>query len=266
MSVESHRRDVMYAEERQQAIAEQVRTDGRVSVTALAATFTVTNETVRRDLAVLERGGHLQRVHGGAVRSGTVPGTGELDVYERAVENPDAKAAIGRAAMRFLPADRGSLYIDAGTTTLQAAGMIPADHRLTVLTHSLPIASSLAGHPSADLHVLGGRVRGITQAMVGAGTLTALHGLRVSTAFVGTNGISAEHGLSTPDPEEAAIKSAIVRSANHVVVLADSSKLGRTELTSFATLDDIDVLVTEVPPDASRMADFDAHGIEVVIA
>ena len=256
----------MYAEERQQAIADQVRTHGRVSVSGLADAFAVTSETVRRDLAVLERGGHLERVHGGAVRSGTTPSIGELGIDERTVENPIAKAAIGRAAMRFLPSDGGSLLIDAGTTTYQAALEIPRDRHLNVMTHAIPIASVLAVHPTISLHVIGGRVRGITQAMVGADTVDALRRLRVTTAFVGTNGISSAHGLSTPDPEEAAVKSAIVRAAERVVVLADSSKVDREELSSFAGLDRVDVLVTDAVPDPAAATAFDARGIEVVIA
>jgi DeoR family fructose operon transcriptional repressor len=256
----------VYAEERQQAIANQVRVNGRASVTALASLFDVTSETVRRDLAVLERNGHLQRVHGGAVRPGATPVVGEQGIDERLMSHTDQKLAIGAAASRFLPPDGGSVFIDAGTTTYQAALALPRDRRLTLMTHSIPIAGALAAQGAETLHVLGGRVRGLTQAMVGADTVAALERLRITTAFVGTNGISIAHGLSTPDPDEAAIKSAIVRSAHRVVVLADSSKAGHEDLTSFAALADIDVLITDtgIDPDfAGALAD---HGIETVIA
>ncbi|MDL9947700.1 DeoR/GlpR family DNA-binding transcription regulator [Gordonia sp. ABSL11-1] len=256
----------MYAEERQQAIADQVRANGRASVTALATLFDVTSETVRRDLAVLERSGHLQRVHGGAVRPGTTPVLGEQGIDERQMTRTDQKLAIGRTATRFLPPDGGSVFFDAGTTTCQAALAMPRDRRLTLITHSIPIAAVLADNRSADLHVLGGRVRGLTQATVGAETVAALERLRVSTAFVGSNGISHSHGLSTPDPDEAAIKSAIVRVANRVVVLADSSKIDREDLSSFADLDDVDVLITDDDIDPVASAALSARGIDVVIA
>ncbi|AZG44161.1 HTH-type transcriptional repressor GlcR [Gordonia insulae] len=190
----------MYAEERQQAIADQVRANGRASVAALATLFEVTSETVRRDLAVLERAGHLQRVHGGAVRPGATPVVGEQGIDVRQMTRTEQKVAIGRAATRFLPPDGGSVFFDAGTTTFQAAGALPRDRKLTLITHSIPIAAVLAGHGSSDLHVLGGRVRGLTQATVGAETVAALERMRISTAFVGTNGISEAHGLSTPTP------------------------------------------------------------------
>ncbi|GAB88310.1 DeoR/GlpR family DNA-binding transcription regulator [Gordonia rhizosphera] len=256
----------MYAEERQQAIADQVRANGRASVTALAALFDVTSETVRRDLAALERAGHLQRVHGGAVRPGNTSTLGEQGIDERQMTHTEEKIAIGRAATRFLPPDGGSVFFDAGTTTYQAALALPRDRRLTLITHSIPIAAALATQGAADLHVLGGRVRGLTQATVGSETVAALERLRVSTAFVGANGISESHGLSTPDPDEAAIKAAMVRVANRVVVLCDSSKMDREDLSSFADLADVDVLITDSGIDADSSAALSARGIEVVIA
>ncbi|MEE4022843.1 DeoR/GlpR family DNA-binding transcription regulator [Gordonia sp. PKS22-38] len=256
----------MYAEERQQAIADRVRVDGRASVAELTALFDVTSETVRRDLAALERTGHVQRVHGGAVRPGATPVTVEQGIDERQRSHTDQKLAIGRTAIRFLPEAGGSVFFDAGTTTYQAALAFPRDRRLTLVTHSIPIAASLAGLMGDNLHILGGRVRGLTQAMVGAATVEALARLRVSTAFVGTNGISTAHGLSTPDPDEAAVKAAICRSADRVVVLADSSKFGHEDLMSFADLTDIDVLITDRGIDSATTAELTDKGIETVIA
>ncbi len=256
----------MYAEERQQAIAELVRSKGRASVSALAERFEVTSETVRRDLASLERAGHLQRVHGGAVRPGLVQIVDEQGIGEREASHADQKVAIGRAAMRFLPPDGGSLALDAGTTTYQAALNIPTDRRLSVVTSSLPLATLLAEHPSATLHLVGGRVRSLTQAAVGADTVSRLRQFRSTVAFIGTNGVSEGLGLSTPDPDEAAVKSALVRSAQRVIVLADSSKMNREDFAGFADLEDVDVLITDAGIDPTFSAVLSARGIEVVIA
>ncbi|MFT4127311.1 MAG: DeoR/GlpR family DNA-binding transcription regulator [Gordonia sp. (in: high G+C Gram-positive bacteria)] len=256
----------MYAEERQQAITELVRTQGRASVSALAEKFEVTGETVRRDLASLERAGLLQRVHGGAVRPGLLQIVDEQGLDERNASHIPEKAAIGRAASRFLPPDGGSIALDAGTTTYQAALNLPRDRRLSVVTSSVPIAGAVADHPSMTLYLVGGRVRGLTQAAVGAATVSQLSTFRTSVAFIGTNGISEELGLSTPDPEEAAVKSALVTSAQRVVVLADSSKINREEFSAFAGLDDIDVLITDPRIDPGFSAALSARGIELVIA
>lgn len=262
----------MYAAERHEAIAAAVRATGRVSVLDLATRFDVTGETIRRDLAVLERAGHVHRVHGGAVD----PALSTLDARERPLaeriaSHSDAKAAIGLAAQRFLPPAGGSAFFDAGTTTYQAARAF-AQHRepdpreLTVVTNALGVAATLAKVPSVNLHLIGGRLRGITQASVGADTVAAVARLRVSVAFVGTNGLSIEHGLSTPDPDEAAVKSAIVGCADRVVVLTDSSKFGVDEMVSFAPLSDVDVIITDAAADPAAVASFTEQGIEVVTA
>ena len=256
----------MYAEERQQAIADLVRLHGRASVSDLAEQFDVTSETVRRDLANLERAGRLQRVHGGAVRPGLVQVVDEQAIDVREARNTAQKAAIGREAMRFLPAHGATVAFDAGTTTLHAAGNIPLDRRLTVVTNSIPLAAALNEHTATNLHLIGGRVRGLTQAAVGADAVSSLERMRTSVAFMGTNGISEDFGLSTPDPDEAAVKSAMVRSAQLVIVLADSSKMNREEFASFADLDDIDVLVTDNAINPAFASALTAHGIEVVIA
>ena len=103
-------------------------------------------------------------------------------------------------------------------------------------TNSVPLAARLSAAPGVTLHLLGGRVRGITQSAVGETTVRALDELRVDVAFLGTNGITAGHGFTTPDEAEAAVKRAMVRAGQRVVVLADSSKLGREHLVRFAAV------------------------------
>lgn len=255
----------MYAEERQEAIAELVRRRGRVAVTDVATRYGVTTETVRRDLAVLERNGVVRRVHGGAVPTGALTFV-EKEVRERESAQAAEKDRIAKAAVALVPADGGSILLDAGTTTARLAALLPADRKLVVVTNSVPVAARVAGSAATRLHLLGGRVRGTTQAAVGEETVRALEDLRVDVAFIGANALSAEFGLSTPDAEEASVKRAMVRSAQRVVVLADCSKLGREHLVRFAPLDAIDVLVTDDAADPDLVAELEARGVEVVLA
>jgi DeoR family fructose operon transcriptional repressor len=255
----------VYPEERQQAIAAQVMSHGRASVAELAQTFDVTTETVRRDLAVLDRAGVLRRVHGGAVP------TRALHLVEPSLDQREStrsadKESIARAAAEFLPQSGSTVLVDAGTTTARLAGLLPPDRELLVLTNSIPIAARLAGLGSVSLQVLGGRVRGLTKACVGEQVVNTLAALRVDIAFVGTNGITLRHGMSTPDPEEAAVKRAMVACANFVVVMADSSKIGREDFVSFAPIDALDVLVTDAEISAADRAGFATEGLEVVVA
>ena len=255
----------MYAEERQQAIAQLVTRRGRLSVNELADQYDVTTETVRRDLSALERMGLVRRVHGGAVPANTLIAI-EAALSERDTANTAEKDRIAAAAIVLLPPPGSTVVMDAGSTTSRVASFLPRDHRLTVVTHSVPVAARLALLPQIELHLLPGRVRPTTQAAVGPETVLALAGLRADVAFIGTNGISVEHGLSTPDRDEADAKRAMVACARQVVVLADADKIMVETPIRFATLDEVDVLVTD-----RRIAEADKHaltraGIEVVVA
>ncbi|BBZ01401.1 D-beta-D-heptose 1-phosphate adenosyltransferase [Mycolicibacterium chitae] len=255
----------MYPEERQQAIASLVIARGRASVTELAETYAVTTETVRRDLAALDRAGLVRRVHGGAVPVRALHVV-EPGVAEREGTRAGHKDAIAAAAVEFFPLAGASVLFDAGTTTARIAARLPADRELAVVTNSVPIAARLATIPALSLHLLGGRVRGVTQAAVGEPVLRTLDSLRVDIAFIGTNGISVGHGLSTPDSEEAAVKRAMVTCASYVVVAADSSKIGREDFISFAALDKVDTVITDDEiSDVDREA-LTQHGVEVVVA
>ena len=255
----------LYPEERHSAIAALVTDRGRVSVTDVAERFGVTTETVRRDLALLERAGMLRRVHGGAVPIGALslvePGLGERDGTRT-----EQKRKIAAAALDLLPEVDGSVLLDGGTTTAALADLLPAERRLLVATNSVPIAARLSAAPGVTLHVLGGRVRGITHTAVGESTIRSLENLRLDVAFLGANGITARHGFSTPDETEAATKQAMSRAAQRTVVLADSSKLGREHLVRFAAIEDVDVLVTDSGADPAVVADLQSAGVEVVVA
>jgi len=255
----------MYPEERQEAIASLVITKGRASVAELAQIYDVTTETVRRDLAVLDRAGVVRRLHGGAVPVRALRLV-EQGVGERETTRADYKDAIAAAATEFFPLNGASMLLDAGTTTGRIAALLPADRELVVVTNSVPIAARVAGMPSVSLQLLGGRVRGLTQAAVGEQTLRVLDTLRVDIAFIGTNAISVRHGLSTPDSEEAAVKRAMVRSANYVVVVADSSKVGREDFVSFAPISSVDVLITDTEISTADREQFSHQGVEVVAA
>ncbi|MGO4613165.1 DeoR/GlpR family DNA-binding transcription regulator [Nocardia sp. 2YAB30] len=255
----------MYAEERQQAIATLVGQRGRVSVTDLSEQYGVTTETVRRDLAALDRMGLIRRVHGGAVPAATLTAI-ELGTGEREHSHAAEKDRIAKAALEFLPPTGGSVLFDAGTTTARVAALLPTDRELVAVTNSVPIAARLSGHAAVRLHLLGGRVRGVTQAAVGPETQRMLGELRIDVAFIGTNALTAGHGLSTPDIDEAAVKRVMVASAHRVVVVADSSKVGREDLVRFAAVEDIDALVTDTDLVPSVRNELTEYGVEVVTA
>lgn len=251
----------MYAAERQQRIMEEARRAGRVEVSGLSALLDVTQETVRRDLDVLERRGSLHRVHGGAIpveRLELEPSLASK-IHRLTAE----KRRIAARALDELP-QQGTVLLDAGTTTLAIVELLPPTTELTVLTNSLVAATVLLPHPGVTLYLLGGRMRGRTGAAVGGWAATALRDVCVDVAFLGTNGFSVERGLTTPDQAEADVKRAMIAAARRAVVVSDSGKAHQAHLHRFADLADVSMLITDDGLDDESAAELEAAGIEVV--
>jgi DeoR family fructose operon transcriptional repressor len=253
----------MYAEERQQFIADLARRVGRVDVAELSTELAVTGETIRRDLSVLERHGLLRRVHGGAIpveRLGFEPALAARDAVLTGEKDRIAKAALAE-----LP-EEGSILLDAGSTTARLAEMLPLDRALTVLTNGLPIALSLATRPNITVLFVGGRVRGRTLACVDPWALESLAQSYVDVGFLATNGISVRRGLTTPDQAEAAVKRAMIAAARRVVLLADHTKVSADHLARFGDLSDVDTFVTDTGLDERTAAELESRGPRVVRA
>lgn len=251
----------MYAPERHQAILELARERGRVEVRDLAEQLAVTPETIRRDLTSLERRGLVRRAHGGAVpieRAALARGA------DRETVNAAEKDAIAAAALAELP-EHGSVLIDAGTTTVRLAELIPAGFQLTVVTHSLPVAMTLANREGIDLHVLGGQVPG-TLTTVGTWTHQMLGMVSVDVAFLSVEGITPERGFTSANLAEAAVKSAMIRASRRTIVLADHSKFGREEFARIAPLAAVDTIITDAEVNDELAAEVEASGATVLRA
>lgn len=254
----------MYAEERQQAIALRARETGRVDVAVLAEEYRVAMETVRRDLAALERQGLLRRVHGGAILVER-PAAFEPEMSTRAHVMADEKRRIAKAALDELPPD-GAILCESASTVNFLAEVLPTDRALTVVTNGLQTALSLVARPNLTVLTVGGRVRRRTLAEVDDWALRTLDGVRVDVAFVGTNGVSASYGLTTPDSGEAAVKRALLGVSTRTVLLADHSKVRAVGLCKYGELTDVDVLITDDELSSEARDELEAAGLPVVAA
>ena len=232
----------MYAAERHQLLVRRARELGRLEVTQVAAELGVTTETIRRDLTALERQGLLHRVHGGAIATDRLEIEPAVGVRE--TTHSEEKDRIAKAAVAELGA-ASTILLDAGTTTARVAALLPDDVELTVVTNALPIATALAGRHRITVHLIGGRVRGTTLSAVDRWALKTLESVNCDVAVLGTNGFSIDRGLTTPDVAESAVKGAIVKAAARSIVVADASKYGTDSFSRFATLADVDTLVTD---------------------
>ena len=253
----------LFAAERQQVIIDQLAASGRIDAARIAEELGVSNESIRKDLALLEEHGLLRRVHGGAIPA-LHELRAELDLGQRTTYARE-KDLIARAALRHVPPG-GSLLLDSGSTTARLAALLPADQTLFVCTNSLPIATALASRPLTTVSLLGGTVRRATLAGVGPVTLNALARVNVDVAFVGTNAISITRGLTTPDEQEALVKHAELGTARRRILLADHSKVGRESLCRYAELADLDLLITDDGISGRDIDAITAAGVEVEIA
>ncbi|GAA2402459.1 DeoR/GlpR family DNA-binding transcription regulator [Streptomyces glaucosporus] len=243
----------LLAEQRRALILEEVRRRGGVRVNELTRRLNVSDMTVRRDLDALARQGVLEKVHGGAVPvSGA--STHEPGFEAKSALESGAKEDIARAAAR-LAAPGSAIALSGGTTTYALAQHLLDVPGLTVVTNSLRVADvfhaaqradgASGGRAPAATVVLTGGVRTPSDSLVGPVADAAIASLHFDTLFLGVHGISAEAGLSTPNLAEAETNRRLVRSARRVVVVADHTKWGTVGLSTFASLEDVDILVTD---------------------
>ena len=252
----------MLASDRRNRILERVAEDQSLHITQLAQELNVSEMTVRRDIARLERNGFLRRTYGGA----TTHLTRSLDpsFNPRVLENAQAKRLIGVAAARLL-SDAATLFVGVGTTTEQFARFLPARSDLTVITESLPIATFLGTRPLRVV-VLGGTVLTDELTCVGPVATATLGRYRADVAVIGAAGLSLRYGLTELSEEEAENHRVMIVRSDRVVVLADGSKLGARAMAQVVPATAVSVLVTnEGAPEREIRALRDA-GVDVVIA
>ncbi|MBT2409913.1 DeoR/GlpR transcriptional regulator [Streptomyces sp. ISL-12] len=229
--------------ERRQAMLEHVRAHGYAGAGELAREFCVDGSTVRRDLAQLERAGLVRRTRGGVLPAD--PAEAVDTPYDvRRSQRSEAKRALGEAAAELVE-DGQSLIIDNGSTMYHVAAALRQRQRLTVITNDLMVALCLSGHPTHQLHVTGGVMLDTVYTLVGPGAVASLRGLHVDWAFLGAEGVHPRAGVTNVNVVEIAVKQAMIEAAERVVVVADSSKLGRRSLAPVCELSAVSALFTD---------------------
>jgi DeoR/GlpR family transcriptional regulator of sugar metabolism len=242
---------------RRQQILNLLEETGSLDVGDLADRFAVSVVTIRKDLDDLERQGLLQRTFGGAVFSHR--SRFNRSFLERASQHLREKRAIAAAALEYIK-DGDTIILDAGTTTLALAQLLKQHVKSAfIITCSVPVALevSSAGY---DILLLGGMIRNKSLALLGRETLWMLDRYRADKAFLGSSGFTIEKGHTTPNPEDAQIKEAIMRVSLEKYVLVDSSKFGDQCLTRFANLRDVDLTITDSHLPKAKVKALEAAG------
>ena len=246
--------------DRQREIYMLALREGSVDVADLARRYDVTTETIRRDLSDMQSRQLLRRVHGGAIPLERM--NHEPMVEARDMVNAEEKLRIATKAVAEVP-ERGSVIIDSGSTGQRLAEVFPVDRDVHVVTNSLITALTLSRRGLRELTVLGGAVRTKRHAMVDDTTRAELQHMAIDVLFMSCDGLSFQHGLTTPYREEHTIKRAMIERAREVVAMVDHSKFGNVQMFSFASFDEIDVLVTDTPADREAIDFLTGQGITV---
>jgi DeoR family transcriptional regulator of aga operon len=257
--------DEMSAAERRSQIAQMAQEQGRLYVADLATLFGITETSIRRDLTILEQSGRLKRVHGGAI---PMPGTSRTDSFSEKINlRVHAKTRIGKAAAELIR-PKEIVLLASGTTTLQVVRQMPRSLRgsnmVTLATNSQPIAQEVLSWPSPTLTILGGLYLPDYQATVGPQTLAQLRELMADKVLLGADGLTLGGGATTADVLVAEVDRMMVEHARQVILVADSSKIGRAGFVPIKPVDSIHTFITDTDAPEEFVEAIQARGVQVV--
>lgn len=238
----------MLGAQRKDHLLALLATDGRVVAKDVAADLEVSEDSIRRDLRELADAGLCVRVYGGAL---PVPAA-EVPVAQRSTVATDSKERVARAAVALIRPG-STIILDAGTTTLAMARMLPQDPSLTVITPSPAVAVAVAEHSPARVLIVGGEVSRHSLVAGGALALEAIARLGADVFFLGVTGIHPDHGLTTGVLDDAVVKRALAARSADVYVLGSAEKIGAASRFPVVGLDEVSGIVTD-PEDASVLA------------
>ncbi|MEV4805647.1 DeoR/GlpR family DNA-binding transcription regulator [Nonomuraea sp. NPDC049421] len=227
--------------DRQQRILGYVRSEGRAVVSEIADMFAISPATLRRDLRALEAQRLIVRSYG--VFYPTDIGRYETPLEHRHKAKTQERVAIAEAATAMM-ADVGTVFIDEGALPEDLIGPMRRLNRMTVVTRSVTVAAELGRNSDHDVIIVGGRLRPATMGTVDKWATAMLAELNVDLAVMGTNGVSIERGLTTPDPTVAAAKTAALQAARQCVLVCEHTRFGVASFAKFGELDQVTWVIT----------------------
>ncbi len=257
----------LYPQERRQAILQLLSKQGRVMVADLSKRFGVSEVTVRADLQALAREGKLIRTHGGAVPApiATKPPSEDLRLERRKQQHPEQKSVIGAAAAALV--EKGdAIYLDASSTALAIAQHIKTRQLITVLTSSLAVAQELKDAPGITVVLAGGILQRETASLIDVDGLAYFNKFNIQKGFFGAHGLAIPEGLTDISADVAAVKRELIQRCRQVIAILDASKWGRVGLATFASIDDIDMVITDPKAPEDLVHQVQQLGVEVHLA
>lgn len=250
----------LFTHERRQQIAHILTEQQRVTVPELSHLFSVSEVTIRKDLAWLEAHKLAVRTHGGAVlatSNGTEIG---FDVRERL--QYDEKKHIGEVAASYVQHGE-TIALDASTTALAMTRFLKEKRELTVVTNGLRVGMELIDTPGVSVLIPGGMLRPEAFSLVGTWGRSILQQIHISKAFVGARGLTLKEGLTDVNGEEVEFKRALVESAREIIAIIDHSKWDQVAFATFCPLERIKLIITDAQAPAKLVEQVRGLGIEI---
>jgi DeoR/GlpR family transcriptional regulator of sugar metabolism len=230
------------AAQRRELLLARLHADGRLVAKDLADELGLSEDSLRRDLRELAAAGLCQRVYGGALPSAVAA----ADYSVRGGIAVESKARVARRAVALIQPGM-TVLIDGGTTALAVARALPVELRATVVTHSVTVAAALLTHTALDVIVLGGRLFKHSAVTTGAAAAEAAGSISADLFLLGVTGVHEQAGITTADPDEAAMKRLLAHRAAETYVLASSEKIGAVSPFAVVPLSDVAGIVTDAP-------------------
>ena len=251
-------RSSAFLADRQRRILERLGRDGQVNASGLAEEFSTSEDTIRRDLRDLAARGHCQRVYGGAIA--VSPASTSIAV--RVAESYERKTALGKAMVALLR-PRQFVFIDAGSTNLAFARVLPTDLALTVATHDPAIAGCLVGRPGIELLVVGGSIHPEIGAALGGRPMQEIAAMRPDLLVLGACSIDVEAGLGAFHFDDTQMTSVLVQVAGSVAVAVLNEKLGSVASYRVAGVESIADVVVEADASSAATAALEQKGLRI---
>jgi DeoR family glycerol-3-phosphate regulon repressor/DeoR family fructose operon transcriptional repressor len=236
---------------------------GQITVTEMSARFEVSLDTIRRDLDSLADQGLISRIHGGAVAIDSMA-TADSPFEQRINAHQVAKTNIGRAAARLISSGQ-TLIINGGSTAVAFAAGLADLQGLTIVTNNLSLPAAIRSAAVKSLYLLGGEIRSGARITLGPVGFLGTRQIIADTAVIGVGGLT-EEGISTSQIDEATMMAGMIAAARRTIVIADKTKFGRLGFALVASLDQLDVLVTDEEPPPDLKVALEAAGVRIVVA
>lgn len=250
---------------RRAKILEELELKGQVSVSELSILFDISEVTIRNDLGHLEKQNMLIRARGGAIKVKFQRMSIDPSISDKQKEYLKEKQQIAKEAIKLIE-EGDTIILDSGTTTTEIAKNLEKFKNLTIITNALNIAGILSEYEGINIFMPGGSLRKKSLSLVGVLADENFEKFYCDKLFLGADGFDTNHGLSTPNSEEAHLNQIMIKISKKVIVVADSRKFERRRFAFIGPISNVNVVITDSGIKEEDKARLEKNGVEVIVA